>query len=845
MRIIMKNRTRCLWLVLLGCWAICAGNEAQAQVEWFLLDDANRQELLSGGQEVAALPGDLVIRNRHLVAVFAQPTADRTLTPKTGPVGGCLIDYTTRPRENDRLGAYCPGGKDVAFRSWSLRDALGREQEMRPDGGQSSAIELQVQAESQPDQPQLLVTYRLEEDAPFLTIRQEYHHTGSAPLEWTPTDFIRSGSAREDFAKTPDGLQTFFWGEDRYWRQAYAWVPAKGKVNCCSDARTTRLTYLLESTTETADESYDESSGQLVLQPGETRTVELKLLVGENLCQLQALRGELTGVDRGAVALTVSTPAQFLPEARIEVHQGADYFGTLWTDGSGRVDQSFPVGSYELHISHWGQSVSKAFPLQVETGLNQVDIETRHQVGLLRLHIVDEQARPLPCKVQLLRPESAPPLVFGPVSAATGVQHVRYLADGREELLLPVGDYEAIVSRGPEYDALFQKFEVQPGGVVTVQKTLPRVLETSGWISAAFHGPTDSAGNAAPPSLGLVLNLVGEQVEFVLHAEHGRVDTLPSHIAALGLEKQLAAAAVMATEVHPLPKDLLQTLPVPTEPESDLPIPQDPPDVGWLFLEQHRHSRVSEQNDRTLPFIDALEVRPLTAILQFGPEHAESPQMRPSRVLRWLQLLNQGFRIPGVVNSVADDHFHGPGLYRNWIRSEATTPDQIDVRAAVQAVQRGEIVLSNGPFLTVQAFAPETPHLRFGPGAELPLRGEQAHVQISVQCPNWFDVDSVWLLLNGRASEELHFRRSTHPQLFREEGVMRFEHTVPIRLKEDAHLIVVAAGENSRLGPVLGPHADQPPVAISNPIFFDLQADGCQPNRDPLTPPASQPALPE
>lgn len=838
MRIIIRNRQRSLWLVLL-IWLTMGGeNRVQAQVEWFLIDETNRREGQPGGPEVDAVPGDLVIRNRHVVAVIAQPTADRRLSP-TGPgVGGCLIDFTTRPRENDRLGAYCPGGTEVAFRSWSLRDALGCERALRVDGEQSSAVELRVQAESQPDQPQLQVIYRLEEDSPYLIVRQEYQSAGSDPLEWTPTDLVWISATGEDVVKSPDGPQAFFWSEDRHWRQAHAWLPTEGIVDCRSDAHTTRLMYLPEAPKETEASAAD-SAGKFVLSPGETKTVELMLLVGENLCQLQRFRGEQADLARGAVALTVSTPLQFLPEARIEVHQGADYFGTLWTDGSGRVDQSFPVGDYKLHISHWGQTVAEAFPLQVTPGLNQLDIETRHQVGLLRLQMTDEEERPLPCKVQLLRPEADSPLDFGPENAAMGVRNVRYLGDGREELLLPVGEYEAIISRGPEYDALFRKFEVQPGGVVTVREILPRVLQTTGWISTAFHGPTDMQGTVSPPTLGRVLNLAGEQIELVLYAEHPRIETLASHRGALGLEKELATAAVLAAKLHPIPEELLQALPVPAQTANEMPDPQSLPEFGWLFQEQHRNALPAEQTDRSLPFIDALEVHPLSAILPFGAESTESP-MQPSRLLRWLQLLNQGYRIPGVVNSQAEDHFHGLGLYRNWIPSAVTSPDQLDVGAAVQAIRQGKVVLSNGPFLTVQAFDPETPDMRFGPGAEIPLQGEQVDVQISVQCPNWFDVDSVWLLLNGRASEEHQFRRSTQPQFFREEGVVRFEHTVSVSLEEDAHLIVVAAGENSRLGPVMGPHADLPPVAISNPIYLDLQADGFQPNQDPLTPPVSQ-----
>jgi hypothetical protein len=56
-----------------------------------------------------------------------------------------------------------------------------------------------------------------------------------------------------------------------------------------------------------------------------------------------------------------------------------------------------------------------------------------------------------------------------------------------------------------------------------------------------------------------------------------------------------------------------------------------------------------------------------------------------------------------------------------------------------------------------------------------------------------------------------------------------------LNLPEDAHLIVVAAGEKSLIGPVAGPeYGIQPPTAISNPIYVDVAGDGFTPNKDTL-----------
>jgi hypothetical protein len=62
---------------------------------------------------------------------------------------------------------------------------------------------------------------------------------------------------------------------------------------------------------------------------------------------------------------------------------------------------------------------------------------------------------------------------------------------------------------------------------------------------------------------------------------------------------------------------------------------------------------------------------------------------------------------------------------------------------------------------------------------------------------------------------------------------VKFRDEIPLELSADAHVIVVAIGEKSTLGPIMGPVAE-PPVAISNPIYVDADGGGFTPNKDTL-----------
>ena len=101
-------------------------------------------------------------------------------------------------------------------------------------------------------------------------------------------------------------------------------------------------------------------------------------------------------------------------------------------------------------------------------------------------------------------------------------------------------------------------------------------------------------------------------------------------------------------------------------------------------------------------------------------------------------------------------------------------------------------------------------------------------------CPNWLDIDRVQVLINGRPEPKLNFTRSTHPQLFGDRAV-KFDQTLDLALKADAHVIVVAIGEGSEVGEVMGPMwGHRKPTAISNPIFVDVDGGGFKPNGDTL-----------
>jgi hypothetical protein len=69
---------------------------------------------------------------------------------------------------------------------------------------------------------------------------------------------------------------------------------------------------------------------------------------------------------------------------------------------------------------------------------------------------------------------------------------------------------------------------------------------------------------------------------------------------------------------------------------------------------------------------------------------------------------------------------------------------------------------------------------------------------------------------------------------------VEFEREIAVTLDRDQHLIVAAIGANNSLGPLVGPrHSEDRPIALSNPIFVDVDGGGFEAGGDALGAPVT------
>lgn len=827
----MLCRCAPLWLLLT---TIGPANPVAPAAELVRLSPDTWDEYAPQGKEVDCIYGDFVLRNDKIVAVVAQPIAGRNANMMVRNVGGGVIDLTRRDRQNDQLSAFYPGGNQMAWRTVEAGGHLGG---IAGTAKGDTTVSLMLGTEAASDQPTGTVRYMLADGWDWLLVETTYTNRSEKPLDLALADDIR---AEGSFEKVADGQSELFWVYDKWFDQAYGLVGENQAMRTKSDAKNSRIDYP------------SGKSNQITLKPGEICAVTRRLFPAANLLELRSIAGKLTGAEQRRIELTVNdTAGQPLAAADVEVRRGDERYAYGRTNVDGRLRFDLPDGEFTATV------VSPANGSQtVELSKPAIRIELP-AAGLIAARVSGEDGGPIPCKVQFRGRDGTPDPDFGHQTGEWAVHSVYYSENSRFRQPLPPGKYQAIVSHGPEFDAAFIDLEVVRGQATPLEAVLVRSVQTPGWISADFHSHSSPSGDNTSSQLGRVLNLLCEHVEFAPCTEHNRLSTYEPHLKRLGVEHLMATCTGIELTDNPGDVNHHNAFPLIRHahtqddgaPLSDADmelkierlalwdgnseklVQQNHPDIGHLFFDRNGDGMPDGGFKKAIPFMDVIEVHPPAAIFQ--PPTTAGANPHNNTIFNWLQLLNQGHRIPGVVNTDAHYNFHGSGFLRLYLESETDDPAKIETLDMVHASEHGHIVMTSGPYLEVMLTqADGAAHGTAGDDVALP--NGKGRLAIRVQCPNWFDIDRVQVFLNGRPDPELNFTRSTTPERFTG-GTVKFEHQLPLALKGDTHIIVAAAAEKSSLGPVMGPeHANDMPIAVSNPIYVDVDGHGFKANGDTL-----------
>ncbi len=837
----------CLGLLVASSTGLRADDAAVVIAE---LNESNWNDLVPKGKEVDAIYGDMVLQNSMLRAVIAKPVATRNANMTVRTIGGCLIDLTTRQHESDQLSAFYPARRAFAFGdeiSVSSSSAVSVVDGVKTESG---TAELTIGATGTAEKPNLQVTYSLSADKPYLAVKSTWTNTTNADLTLVLEDDLRADAGKEEMPKVPNGTQELFWFQDIFWQQAYGVYAPGYKIRCNSNSRESVLTY------EPAD------GEPVVVKPGDTFSMTRWLFVARDLSGVMAdyLDARERGSELVEVRLAVQADGKPVHDARIALKCGEESWGTVVTEEDGSLQLRLPSGLCEAAVSVAGQEFATQELTLTKGGEYTLDLPKYHP-GIASISVTDAEGRIIPVKIEFKGSGDTPTPNWAPETAEHFVSNLAYSENGTVHTPLAAGEYDLTISHGPEYDAEFTKLTLKPGETAELKVKLPRVIESPGWVSADFHSHSSPSGDNTSSQLGRVLNLAAENIEFAPCTEHNRISTYTDHIRSLKLEPFMATISGIELTGQPLLLNHQNAFPLihsprtqdggapvtDVSPEAQIEriaawdnnsvklIQQNHPDIGWLFYDRDGDQQLDEGYSRSFNIMNVMEIHPIDSLL--NPTQFQIREGKPynnQRSLNWLQLLNQGFRIYGVVNTDSHYNYHGSGGLRNWIKSSTDDPAKINSDEMRDNARNGHIVMSNGPYLEASFRETGSSDAPVVAGQDLLAKSKKVTASVRVQCPNWFDIDTVIVLVNGRRHDNLTFSRDTHPDMFGKD-VVKFERDVDIELTEDAHLIVLTGHRTQLIGDVMGPAwGKQHPAALNNPIFVDIDGDGFKANKDTL-----------
>ena len=824
-----------------------AATDDSKPVEIAVLTEANWDQFAPGGKEVDAIYGDLVLRNGHLTAVIAQPLSSRHANMTVRDVGGAIIDLTVRDAANDQLAAYYPGKNVFPYRSMSTIDADGHEFPLTSQITSGKFAAVAMKAEGSDSRPEARVAYELRPEDRFLTVSTTFTNRSQQTQTVSLEDDLRADGGKEEMVRSPNGTEDRFWLDDRFWGQAYGLDSIGFKLQLSSDQRVTSIKY----------ESID-GTAQIKLEPGHSFQLKRRLYPGRDLVDVNSIAANLQPSNSTTVQLAVKNKSNRpISRALVDFKRGAISYGTTRTDVDGMTTVVLPHEPLTVDVFAYGRQIATNQLLSLSQ--RPVTLTIDFDPGIVAASITDAGGKPIGCKVEFTPQGEEAKLDFGPETAEYAVRNLVYSASGQFRQSIPPGKYSVTISHGPEFDAVFSEINVPPGETIPLVAKLVRSVETQGWVSSDFHSHSSPSGDNTSSQLGRVLNLVAEQIEFAPCTEHNRVSTYQPHIDRLGIGSQIASVSGIELTSTPLPLNHQNAFPMKLitrtqdggapvagpdlesqierlalhDNRSDKLIQVNHPDIGWMFYDKDGDGKPDSGFERAFPFMDVIEVHPIDQILSLGPSTDHGGKLYPNTVFSWLQLLNQGFRIYGVVNTDSHYNFHGSGWLRNWIQSSTDDPAKIDFMEMVRAAEKGRLVMSNGPYLEVTAFESGKPD-RYVAGQDIKATSGKITLKVRVQCPNWLDVNRVFVLVNGRIHPMHDYSREKTPDAFRS-SVVKFERILEVDLKEDAHIVVATGNTAGKLSSIYGTEKQKTrPAAMTNPIFIDVNGDGFQPNKDTL-----------
>lgn len=521
------------------------------------------------------------------------------------------------------------------------------------------------------------------------------------------------------------------------------------------------------------------------------------------------------------------------------------------TDRNGRYQLALPPGEYTVaaaapaRLFEPSNLAIRVRPSQVSA----VDHAVSRASGVAFEIIEAGTGRALPGKLSFLPLRGSNQPDFGPPGALASSNTV-YTHTGKGFIEVPSGNYRVVASHGNEYHMAEQRLRVDNLDTKTLRFELRRAFEPKGWISADLGVLTNASSHSRITPEDRVVTAVAEGIQWLVTADtNGRPTDLNAAAASLGLADRLRTTGGLrfigdanraVGDFTLIPADACATANFAAARAA-----KSPTELVSI-LRALCPSSLLLANRPIFPTQGALTILgydPNTGVL---PPNAPALDVDGFQILEgkrqalfdqsleaYFQLLANGVRTTPFANSMSAGSFNEePGYPRIYLPSADRDPARLDIPALMRAFREGRVQITNGPFIDLSVNGQPM-------GSIVTDTDGFVDVDLKVFAPNWANVSSITINLNGRfvrkfllpaGSVDAEAGQIYPTPRTPEDG--RFRLNVP----EDSILHVLVEGDpalnQDPVNPSLFPTNDpsvpqgQRTMALSAPILIDANGDG-------------------
>lgn len=413
-----------------------------------------------------------------------------------------------------------------------------------------------------------------------------------------------------------------------------------------------------------------------------------------------------------------------------------------------------------------------------------------------------------------------------------------FSSTGKGSIRVIPGRYEVMASRGIEWGIAVQRIDVREVGA-SIRLAVTREITTPGWISGDFHVHANPSNDSIVPIKARLHEFASEGVEVLVATDHNRITDYRPAIASLGLEKILASIpgdevttpdwghfgafplapvgnSERSKKTNPFfmdddssPEGIFRDVRT-RDPSCILDIhhPRSRDGMGYFWAGEYDAKKDTNKRRGFSTDFDAVEV--LNGF-QDGDRYALELAFRD-----WMQLLLHGHMATATGNS--DTHHLWTSLAgypRNFVYVGEDDVAKFDPQALTDGIREHRAFFTNGPFVDLRV-----DEVGIGGVVKTIPANKRFTAHLEVRVASWIPVDSATLWIDGQQAADFDIDPADARTLR-----LSVDHT--FTAEKDAFIVARVDGA-APITRVIGnkERAHPKPLAVTNPVFIDVDGDG-------------------